>query len=442
MLQLLFLFLILVFNHETNAIVIDKVKFNTSKIVLGVNLNWIDSCDGLLSYGSEIVLRDRENLISGLKFSSIRYPGGILSESFDWRKGIGTVKGEALNYLGLNETIYCGIHELQSIAVKYKCDIFYTFGSKTSLLEIDGLLKYWNQIIKGTSSAIKYIEIGNELYNYHIDEKELLDYLTRIREIYSFLSTQKERPLLGIPFSGILGSEWDKILFDSLRHSFDFISWHSYTPNIPYWNSDSCFEIAFRSFKQVEHDLNILQELADGKPIIISEYNLSFWENNRHQNISYESKFYFLIGYYYFLAIKYEVKAIYKWVLSHTWWHAYADVNMMHGGKPLLSNSGKIASFLNQWISQQDSLGYFYKPTINDGKVVILFGKNRSSKVSMLIMNFGESGVSIKIRNGKLFVFKKVHHLYCRGNNIATRIEFVSKWDNFYTQGFSFSLFE
>src|SRR5512143_1021170 len=149
-------------------------------LILGSNLNWINDGDGIYDPAAGKVREDAVRLIKDLGITMLRFPGGDLSEYYDWKQGVGPRQGRGmgLDYekkpqkmvFGLDEFLrFCEeMHIAPLFTVGYANNtprtaaqiVEYCNGPATSPL---GLVRAGNG--HPSPYGVKYWEIGNEVYN-------------------------------------------------------------------------------------------------------------------------------------------------------------------------------------------------------------------------------------------------------------------------------------
>lgn len=145
----IFTFLMLMFGCDKNSkiddpviddpIVEDTIKAN--KVLHGYNVRWPD----LPNFNSSGLLANT----ALLKPTIIRYPGGTLTHSWDWKAG---------KMKASNNTISHPLSDLSFMANQLKCKVTFVLDIINSSLE-DQI-----EMLKASNLPIEFIELGNELY--------------------------------------------------------------------------------------------------------------------------------------------------------------------------------------------------------------------------------------------------------------------------------------
>src|SRR5512143_1493987 len=60
-------------------------------LLLGSNLNWVNEGDGIYDPVTGKVRAGAANLTKAMGITMLRFPGGSLSEHYNWKKGIGPI---------------------------------------------------------------------------------------------------------------------------------------------------------------------------------------------------------------------------------------------------------------------------------------------------------------------------------------------------------------
>ncbi len=154
-------------NNTTPSITVKILpqKIHYSKLILGLNGN-LSNAPYLFNY-PEVIKRYRE---CGAQY--IRFPGGTIANLYNWKTGL------RVGFKGISEKLAQNVRwseiRARRFGIYYKLDYFLDFLSKTktnfsivlnifsiSPRENASMLKY----IKNKGFTVKYVEIGNEIYN-------------------------------------------------------------------------------------------------------------------------------------------------------------------------------------------------------------------------------------------------------------------------------------
>lgn len=130
--------------------------------LLGVNVQWTSGCDGLQEPGggglSPSVLARVKELAPPL----VRYPGGLLSSTQDWRLGVGPLeaRGYSPDFVGKKEKMTCGTGEFLDFLKRIQARGMITANVTRTPEEA----AQWLEYVKKAGGDVPWWEIGNESY--------------------------------------------------------------------------------------------------------------------------------------------------------------------------------------------------------------------------------------------------------------------------------------
>lgn len=221
------------------------------KTLIGLNQNW--------SYLPELT-PSLLSKIAQLKPQILRYPGGTVSHSWDWKNGVITTRKPNVKH---------PITDIKKLADATQAKFVFVLDIVNKSLEdqIEML-----QSIQTVGIPIEYIELGNELYakedNYATVFPTGTDYAQKVRIWYQALKTKFANAHIAALLFGRIVNEndtrqylWNKQV---VNHTLDFID--AYTYHI-YINEKSDFLTTKNNFNQVVEAAN-----TGTKPLWITEY--------------------------------------------------------------------------------------------------------------------------------------------------------------------------
>jgi hypothetical protein len=168
----------------------------------------------------------------------------------------------------------------------------------------------------------------------------------------------------------------------------DFWVWHRYVPDSEYRGLES-YAATVDSFHAVESDFAKHERLLAPRrlPVFITEYNLSFYDQNQKpQNRTLAGRYYLLLGNFLYLAIKYRTPVLVKQFLASAGWHFMADIEHERTGQPVLSRSRYVARVLDAWVTEQDSVGLVPQAGIDPFILSAVAGKSARG-IALLVQN-------------------------------------------------------
>jgi alpha-N-arabinofuranosidase len=213
--------------------------------MFGGNIEWRWNATSLWQEKEDRIDPEIIRLSKGMGLKLIRYPGGIYSDFYNWRDGIGPrskrpkVKHEAgkedasVPLFGTEEVI--GMAD--EIGAHLIFTVNFTNGTPQDAVE-------WIQYVNKKSLRVKYWEIGNEQYinNGNAVSKAVTlspeDYAKRA--LLFAKAMRKADPRIKIGIIGGLNQgdykqmdykNWNRIVYDKMQGHFDFVSIHNaYAP--------------------------------------------------------------------------------------------------------------------------------------------------------------------------------------------------------------------
>lgn len=364
---------------------------NTLRAMRGIGIDWVNDGDGLGLSTNSYMRPSTLSAIRSLGYNYLRVPGGYLARWFHWRKSIGTVRGSSRNYLGRLETVKAGIGEMKRFAATFDMETMYTLNVSDSPDDVSELLKTWENLEPQGRAEIQFVEMGNEEYDRDPTEKGVRWYLDRVIPLIASVRQYDSSIRIGAVVSNPQALYWDATVFRALKTKVDYLIWHRYVPYSRYEDSDS-YEKTVQGFAQVDNELGRLRTMMgdDPLPILITEYNLSFYDGKNHQNVSLAPRYYLTQANFLMLAVKHRVQGMAKWTLSNPKWHMFADLNFNGKAIPDISIGGIVSRVLNTWIVHQDSIAVWTASSVESYQFSIMVGKYAKNQLSLLIQNHAD----------------------------------------------------
>src|SRR5262245_6354489 len=94
---------------------------DVNRLILGSNVQWVDRGDGLLTSDGTQFNPQALKMVEDLGPTVLRYPGGVLSDTFDWRAGNGPTRsrGTSENYFNRQrQPVLFGTGELLALCMR------------------------------------------------------------------------------------------------------------------------------------------------------------------------------------------------------------------------------------------------------------------------------------------------------------------------------------
>lgn len=145
---------------------IDRVLQPVNPMILGNNIDWTHSAQGLYLEESDAISPGYIALADRLAPTALRYPGGTNSDFYHWKNGIGPYASRRPNKTleGKEERIKLGTDDFLALCARWKSEPLITVNIATGTAqEAAEWVRYTNK--RATRlPPVKYWEIGNEPY--------------------------------------------------------------------------------------------------------------------------------------------------------------------------------------------------------------------------------------------------------------------------------------
>jgi alpha-N-arabinofuranosidase len=306
---------------STNPDVFVQVDASTSgpavnRLVLGTNVEWVDSGDNLLRWNTLSFDPNMVSLVQSMGPTVLRYPGGNQADVYDWSQGVGPLSARGSNVQApskQSQITYMGTGELLQLSQTTGAIPLITVNVVTgTAAEAAAWVRQTN--VTGLQNAagqalprVVYWEIGNEPY--YTDpsnpqsgtcQVDPLTYASRINAYAAAMRTVDPTIKIGIALSS---EEYNGIqvvpapcknyavrVLNNLTQSIDFVSLHdAYLPyaiavaDLP---ASEEYYAAMGATQSIQTDFvamrNLLQAFAgvQSVPFAITEYNALFSFNS------------------------------------------------------------------------------------------------------------------------------------------------------------------
>jgi len=135
-----------------------------SPYIYGLGLEWLDNGNGVLDPTTHTLRTDILSLLQPLRVPVWRFPGGILSDYYHWRDGVGPVSARPLRTNPMDDTVHSndfGTDELIAFCRAQNSQLLITANFGTGSLD-EALA--WQTYLQMNGLPARFWEIGNEIY--------------------------------------------------------------------------------------------------------------------------------------------------------------------------------------------------------------------------------------------------------------------------------------
>jgi alpha-N-arabinofuranosidase len=334
-----------------------KVVARYNPLILGSNINWTNDGDGLYDQAKGKVRPDAAGLIKDMGITMLRFPGGSLSEYYDWKKGIGParLRGMGLDYEKKPQKMDFGLDEFLRLCESLKIVPLFTVGYADNTPETaSGIVEYCNgpadsplgRVRAGNGHpapyGVTYWEVGNEVYLKGTSREKADEYGRKAAAMARAMKNTDSKVKVGVIGLGV-SATWDHAVLGECARDVDFVIYHGY---FPYASPDAeeTGGAVIASPEKMMREITSLQKTAaeyrPGLPVAVTEYNLDFRDekggfvnrppDTRQALFVAECIRRFELGGVLFAA---------KWHLSHYASYYFSDINFNKGSRTALSPS-------------------------------------------------------------------------------------------------------
>ncbi len=207
--------------------------------LLSANLQWTSGCDGMLEQTGMRMNNASVSAAAQLSPPVLRYPGGLLSSLYEWRKGVSATRGTSPNYEKNPEEMRCGSDEFGQILRALSAKGMIT----ANLTRTPAEAAEWLTYLRGNGVATPWWEVGNESYlPAEPSYTTAAQYGTRVREFSKALKTVDPAVKVGAILEGSVVhtawggfivpelSTWNSTVIKATATDADFYSLHLYAP--------------------------------------------------------------------------------------------------------------------------------------------------------------------------------------------------------------------
>lgn len=258
------------------------VDFN--KMILGSNTQWTDNGDemlipGTLNFDPEMLAKAK-----AMAPTVLRYPGGELSDSYNWRNGIGTLENRYAKASAntRSQPILFGTDEMLRLSDELGAEPIFTVNIMTMTAQDAA---DWVRYTNVPNSRVKYWEIGNEPYlNSSITPEQ---YAAKVNDFIKAMKAVDPGIQFGVALrtSTMGDSDFNERFLAAATEKFDYVTVHNaYFPLSFYGDpsDEDLYEAAMASTEVIRNDFAyfdaLLKKARPGQniPLAVTEFNAIF----------------------------------------------------------------------------------------------------------------------------------------------------------------------
>lgn len=219
--------------------------------LFGINVEWINNGQGLWSDQSGGLHPQAVELSDALGTRLLRFPGGVFSDYYHWRDGVGPQSDRPVRVHfpnGPESANKFGTDELLSLATAIDADLLITANAGTGTPEEAAA---WLRYIRQNAGPVgsQYWEIGNELYmdgdlsGVDISAREYADRFKRFADTLRGVDPDLKIGAIGGlnqgRYSFVKSNNWSRNVLERVAPDMDFFAVHNaYAPVIVGRDSD------------------------------------------------------------------------------------------------------------------------------------------------------------------------------------------------------------
>jgi len=286
---------------QSASLKVSKDLGTLNRELFGTNLQWEYSGDGILVEPNSGATNFHSQALSAtkqLQISSVRFPGGSLANTYDWKNGIGPVnkRKDGVSFSGKPTPSHFGTDEFLAFTNKINAAPVLTVNLNWTEEHAKAWVKYILDQQKQNRSKkfAAYWELGNELYSPHEPgHSTAAEYAKRANSMAKTLKSLnpkiKTGAILDISFiqAAWMGSvfphmtTWNEEVIKDLSDDIDFVSVHFYAPFDKLWDTGQLSKLTLAGpivFRQnIQAISNLLKKYNKGHlEIAVTEYNTFF----------------------------------------------------------------------------------------------------------------------------------------------------------------------
>lgn len=276
--------------------------------LFGSNLQWVQEGDGIGS--PEVKSVGVFHQIKQMNVTSIRFPGGALANTYQWKKTIGiqSKRSEGLNYAGNKEKSRFGTDEFIKTCDELDVQAVITINPNDSIDNAVDWVEYMNgnELSKwgskrkannpDNSCYVKYWEIGNEIYAPNVPGfTDAKSYASQVKAFAKAMKAKDPSIKIGIVLEASflqaawMGNifphivTWNEDVLKEINDEVDFVSVHFYAPSDTIWDDSKLNKLVWSSSIIFSENLKSITQLikkhsSPNIKIGVTEYGTFFGE--------------------------------------------------------------------------------------------------------------------------------------------------------------------
>src|SRR5262245_50729399 len=322
---------------------------NVNRLLLGGNVQWIDRGDGLLNTDGSGFDPEMVKPVEDLAPTVIRYPGGSLTDTFNWRSGTGPLaaRGTSENFFSRErQPVLFGTAELLALSERLGAQVLISVNTATGSAQdaADWVRAVNRPNGRAAVRPVRYWEIGNEPYLREDVHQDLAVppqvFADRANAFIKAMREVDDSIVIGVPLRrdrlgtlpAVAFPGFADTVLAAVNERFDFVALHNaFLPFIPAtartYVPEDLFRTAMAAYQVIEEDLRLTRALLHryhpGRPLLvaITEYNAMYTVNGRYDgNIASLAGALYVADVLRTLASSEDILMANFWSLTGNWW--------------------------------------------------------------------------------------------------------------------------
>ena len=268
-----------------------------NRLLLGNNTQWVGNGDSLVN-NDGTPNAQAVNLVQPVGASMLRYPGGVLADSFHWQDSIGNManRGADADLNGNLSSVVFGFNEFLSLAKTLNATPLVTVNIPSGTpAEAAGWVSYAKQQAVNGSPPVQYWELGNEPYLNQAARPDLwMSPGTFVSSVNNFVPAMRAADptiKIGVPLrtdrsNGVWVTAYpgfNKTVLAGLTVPIDYVALHYYFPfaNNGLYTDNDLYWAGMAAADTMAQDIAattalVKSTLKTNVPIAVTEYNSMF----------------------------------------------------------------------------------------------------------------------------------------------------------------------
>ena len=258
--------------------------------LFGSNLQWTDFGDTLFTSNGKIKPQALDAL-KMLPVGGLRFPGGLLSSTYRWEKGIGdqSSRGNGKDFSGNSQKMVIGTSEYLDLLAKTGRSGMITVNLSQSPEEAGSWVRHIHKVAPG---AVPFWEVGNESFlNQDPSFMTAAEYVRRFKNFAAAMKKEDssikvgailEASLVGLIWSKVVVPEveiWNETVIKGTVGVADYYTVHLYSPFETHNGDDSATLRAVQAgplalVRNLSKVKEVIRKYAPGRPVLVTEFNI------------------------------------------------------------------------------------------------------------------------------------------------------------------------